>query len=183
MFGHFKPGDPKLQMQIAPKDIGVGDKATVVPELVYESDMISTPIGQWTITPEGLATIDSNGVITAVKSGDVKVTFKSGKITGDLDVKILPDSREVCVVTLKLTGKAPEGKVKLSISMTNNVPAVFDVEPDDSMSVKAKKNVFWKFTIIDGKNRTAISAKGVPVSRQLFFDRSKEFPIEIADWK
>lgn len=61
------------------------------------ADVTETLDFQWSVADESLATIDENGLLTALAAGQTKVSVKAGEFTAEADLTI---KREIKTVTL-----------------------------------------------------------------------------------
>lgn len=61
------------------------------------ADVTETQDFQWSVADESLATIDENGLLTALAAGQTKVIVKAGEFTAEADLTI---KREIKTVTL-----------------------------------------------------------------------------------
>lgn len=120
-----------------------------------KAEPVNADLGEveWSIKNDsGEATVDKNGVVTAVKTGIVTVTVKSktdGKITASMNITIVP---------IKVTAIKIEGKDSMSAGTQATFKAV--VTPSDA------DNTAYKWSIVEKTGKATIDKDGLFTARE-----------------
>ena len=112
----------------------------------------TNPEVTWSLSPEGLATIDENGLLTAVANGEVTVTATATDGSGvSGSTTVLITSQPVAVTSI--TVRSESGATEITSDM-GTLRLVADVEPADA----TEKDVTWS---LDDERIATVNANGV----------------------
>lgn len=115
--------------------LDIGDTEKLIADILPKNATVKDVI--WTTSNEYIATVDSNGVVTALTSGEavITVTTKDGGFTDNciVNVNVDPNAPQIVVESVKaLVGK--EFKVKISIANNPGIAGiVFKLAYDSSV--------------------------------------------------
>lgn len=83
--------------------------ATLLP-----ADVTETLDFQWSVADESLATIDENGLLTALAAGQTKVIVKAGEFTAEADLTVKREVKTVTLTPNSLTQTVQEATITFS---------------------------------------------------------------------
>jgi len=78
------------------------------------ADVTETLDFQWSVADESLATIDENGLLTALAAGQTKVIVKAGEFTAEADLTVKREVKTVTLTPNSLTQTVQEATITFS---------------------------------------------------------------------
>ena len=148
-------GITKLTVSPASKTLSEGEKVTL--SFTYEPKNATSKDVTWSSSNTKVATVDQNGVVTAVSVGEAKITVKSKTNSSVSSVCTVKVTRKVTGVSIK------ESALSLTVG-AKSVKLTLEILPAGA----SNKNVTWRSSdtsvaTVDGNGNVTAKGKGTAV--------------------
>ncbi len=190
LFAGYQPVYEKPSIILFPPKLGAGDQSHLI---CWQEDTYALmkktlfPVEYKTDKPKVIELLPK-GEVKGIAGGTVKVS--AAGLDASMSITVLPESRDLMTVTVKV--KAPDGtkEIKYSLLTFNekktNGGAPLTKSSDGSMwiiELKKTKGDRIEIELFNNDGKKGYSKKGDAIKKKIIFTANKDTEIEIGEWK